>query len=154
MESTRSIGTTLLCQLSHWITQFSIIVSLINCMTEFLMVEVLATMKLKGLSSISLNPNYSCINFFISTNIKFWLSQRFVGVLSFIFLSSKWFLFSEMSELSTCFQKSHWIGNYLKNFFCWDFKFKDGEADEASHMKNIQFTHHWMFLVKFPWRLQ
>ena len=34
-----------------------------------------------------------------------------------------------MSELSTCFQKSHWIGNYLKNFFCWDLKFKDGEGE-------------------------
>ena len=36
-------------------------------------------------------------------------------------------LSSWMSILSTCFQKSLWIGNYSKNFFCWDFKIKFGE---------------------------
>ena len=52
-------------------TQFPVIAGVVNCMTEFLMVEVLATMKLKGLSSISLNPNYFCINFFFYTALKF-----------------------------------------------------------------------------------
>ena len=44
-------------------TQFPVIAGVVNCMTEFLMDEVLATMKLKGLSSISLIPNYFYINF-------------------------------------------------------------------------------------------
>ena len=51
--------------------QFPVIAGVVNCMTEFLMVEVLATMKLKGLSSISLIPNYFYINFFLFSSLKF-----------------------------------------------------------------------------------
>ena len=49
-----------------------------------------------------------------------------------------------LSALSTRFHKTHWIGNYSKNFFCEDFKIKD--TGDFSHKTRGTLQQRLQFL--------
>ena len=99
---------------------------------DFILNLVWISFSIKNLESI-LCSMYSKFQSTLFDFLKFWYLPIFNYPSKFRFKSQQRLfslqiiLSSWMSILSTCFQKSHWIGNYSKNFFCWDFKIKFGE---------------------------